>query len=97
MRPLLLAAILLSHPAIAMAQNRCQASNTLGEQCAATCPVPQAGVCVDGFGPEPPLCFCVGMEPAGPSSQGGGGADRGRAAGGTSSVGPSSGGSQQGQ
>ena len=73
MRRLLLAALLLLPSATAMAQSRCQATNDFGEQCVAACPAPQAGVCVEGVGPEPPLCFCVGMEPNGPTGQAGGG------------------------
>ena len=73
MRRLLLAALLLLPSATAMAQNRCEAENDFGEQCTANCPVPQAGVCVPGVGPEPPLCFCVGMERISPTGQAGGG------------------------
>ena len=76
MRRLLLAAALLLPSATAMAQNRCEAENDLGELCTANCPVPQAGVCVPGAGPEPPLCFCVGAEPTGPAGQAGGGRPR---------------------
>ena len=84
MRRLLLAALLLLPSATAMAQSRCQATNDFGEQCVAACPAPQAGVCVEGVGPEPPLCFCVGMEPTRPTGQaGGGGSQQGDGGGGS--------------
>jgi hypothetical protein len=71
-RRLLLATALLLPSATAIAQSQCEAENDFGEQCSANCPVPQAGVCVPGVGPEPPLCFCVGMD-RNPAGQAGGG------------------------
>ena len=86
MRRLLLATALLLPSASAIAQSQCQATNDSGDQflgglfgglfedqCAASCPVPQAAVCLDGVGPESPLCMCVGAELPNPARQAGGG------------------------